>query len=115
LHRLKIKSYEYFSITDCFPCGRDWCLGRNSTHHHSLWTEERRGEVVMSTYETELGYIVKETIDGLDVTEDGEFVCELYGKTLDSYRDENDDIDDDKLESDIKETIEVADFLANEC
>ena len=25
------------------------------------------------------------------------------------------DIDDDKLESDIKETIEVADFLANEC
>jgi hypothetical protein len=69
----------------------------------------------MSTYETELGYIVKETISGLDVTEDGEFVCELYGKTLDSYRDENDDIDDDKLESDIKETIEVADFLANEC
>ena len=69
----------------------------------------------MSTYETELGYIVKETISGLDVTEDGEFVCELYGKTLDSYRDENDDIDDDKLESDIKETVEVADFLANEC
>ena len=69
----------------------------------------------MSTYETELGYIVRETITGLDVTEDGEFVCELYGKTLDSYRDENDDIDDDKLESDITETVEVADFLANEC
>ena len=66
----------------------------------------------MSTYETELGYIVKETISGLDVTEDGEFVCELYGKTLDSYRAENDDIDDDKLESDIKETIEAAEFLA---
>ena len=66
----------------------------------------------MSTYETELGYIVKETITGLDVTEDGEFVCELYGKTLDSYRDENDDIDDDKLESDIKEIIEAAEFLA---
>ena len=66
----------------------------------------------MGTYETELGYIVKETISGLDVTEDGEFVCESYGKTLDSYRDENDDIDDDKLESDIKETIEAAEFLA---
>jgi len=68
----------------------------------------------MGTYETELGYIVRETLTGLDVTEDGEFVCELYGKTLDNYRYDG-DIDDDKLESDIKETIEVADFLANEC
>ena len=68
----------------------------------------------MGIYETELGYIVRETLTGLDVTEDGEFVCELYGKTLDNYRYDG-DIDDDKLESDIKETIEVADFLANEC
>lgn len=68
----------------------------------------------MGTYETELGYIVRETLTGLDVTEDGEFVCELYGKTLDNYRYDG-DIDDDKLESDIKETVEVADFLANEC
>ena len=68
----------------------------------------------MGVYETELGYIVRETLTGLDVTEDGEFVCELYGKTLDNYRYDG-DIDDDKLESDIKETIEVADFLANEC
>lgn len=68
----------------------------------------------MGIYETELGYIVRETLTGLDVTEDGEFVCELYGKTLDNYRYDG-DIDDDKLESDIKETVEVADFLANEC
>jgi len=68
----------------------------------------------MGVYETELGYIVRETLTGLDVTEDGEFVCELYGKTLDNYRYDG-DIDDDKLESDIKETVEVADFLANEC
>ena len=48
----------------------------------------------MGTYETELGYIVRETLTGLDVTEDGEFVCELYGKTLDNYRYDG-DIDDD--------------------
>ena len=66
----------------------------------------------MGTYETELGYIVRETLGGLDVTEDGEFVCELSGKRLEDYRDENEDIDDDKLESDITDTINAEDFLA---
>ena len=69
----------------------------------------------MGIYETELGYQVRETISGLDVTEDGEFVCELYGKTLNDYRsdrdDEDSDIDDDKLEADIKETIETAELI----
>ena len=69
----------------------------------------------MDIYETELGYQVRETISGLDVTENGEFVCELYGKTLNDYRsdrdDEGSDIDDDKLETDIKETIEAAEFI----
>ena len=72
----------------------------------------------MGVYETELGYIVTETIDGLDVTENGEFVCELYGKTLNDYRvnkdDEDSDIDDDKLEADIKEQVEVEEFLDNQ-
>ena len=71
----------------------------------------------MGTYETELGYQVRETIDGLDVTEDGEFVCELTGKTLNDYRtdkdDEDSDIDDDLLEADIKEQVEVEAFLDN--
>ena len=67
----------------------------------------------MNIYETELGYIVRETLTGLDVTEDGEFVCELTGKCLDDYRYDG-DIDDDKLESDINETIEAAEFLANQ-
>ena len=73
----------------------------------------------MGIYETELGYQVRETLDGLDVTENGEFVCELEGKTLDNYRycteedDEYSEIDDDKLEADIKEQIEVDDFLDN--
>lgn len=66
----------------------------------------------MGVYETELGYIVRETLAGLDVTEDGEFVCELSGKRLEDYRDENEDIDDDKLESDITDTINAEDFLA---
>ena len=67
----------------------------------------------MSTYETESGYIVTETLSGLDVHENGEFVCELSGKTLENYR-ENDglwDIDEDKLEADIKEELDVEDFL----
>ncbi len=71
----------------------------------------------MGIYETELGYQVRETIDGLDVTEDGEFVCELTGKTLNHYRtdkaDEDSDIDDDLLEADIKEQVEVDEFLDN--
>jgi len=71
----------------------------------------------MGTYETELGYQVRETINGLDVTENGEFVCELYGKTLNDYRtdrdDEFSDIDDDKLEADIKKTIETDEIIDN--
>ena len=60
----------------------------------------------MGIYETELGYQVKETTSSLYVTEDGEFVCELYGKTLDDDRFDG-DIDDDLLEADIKERVEV--------
>ena len=66
----------------------------------------------MGIYETELGYKVTEFNGGLDVTEDGEFVCELYGKTLDDYR-VDEDIDDDKLEADIEEQVEVEEFLDN--
>ena len=71
----------------------------------------------MGIYETELGYQVRETIDGLDITEDGEFVCELTGKTLNDYRtdkdDEGSDIDEEKLNADIKEQVEVDDFIDN--
>jgi len=66
----------------------------------------------MGIYETELGYQVRETLNGLDVTDEGQFVCELKGKTLDDYRiEDTEDVDDDKLEADIKETIEVLDFI----
>ena len=71
----------------------------------------------MGIYETELGYQVRETIDGLDVYEDGQLVCELSGKTLNDYRyivgddDDYSEINDDKLEAAIKEEIEVMEFL----
>ena len=49
------------------------------------------------------------------MTEDGEFVCELYGKTLNDYRSDRDndfsDIDEEKLNADIKEQVEVEEFI----
>jgi hypothetical protein len=66
----------------------------------------------MSIYETESGYEVHETLGGLEVYEDGEYVCEIGGKTLENYRDEDtEDIDDDALEADIEENMEAEEFL----
>ena len=66
----------------------------------------------MNTYETELGYIVRETLGGLEVSEDDRVICTLSGKSLDNYRVNEWDIDDDLLEADIKEQVEVEEFLA---
>lgn len=66
----------------------------------------------MSIYETESGYIVTETLSGLEVTEDDRVICTLDGKTLEDYCDEDENIDDDALEADIREGEEVEDFLA---
>ena len=66
----------------------------------------------MGTYVTEWGYIVKETLSGLEVTEDDKVICTLDGKTLENYRDEDENIDDDALEADIREVEEAEDFLA---
>ena len=65
----------------------------------------------MSTYETPLGYIVKENVEGLRVLEDGVLVCTIAGVSLDHYRDVNEDIDDDWLEDDIKKEIETEDII----
>ena len=40
----------------------------------------------MNTYETELGYIVRETLSGLEVSENDRVICTLSGKSLDNYR-----------------------------
>ena len=66
----------------------------------------------MNTYETELGYIVRETLNGLEVSENDRVICTLSGKSLDNYRINEWDIDDDLLEADIKEQVEVEEFLA---
>lgn len=67
----------------------------------------------MKEHITELGYYVKETIDGLDVyKDDGTFVCSLDNKTLADYT-YNGAVDNDKLDADIEEEIEVSDFLDN--
>jgi hypothetical protein len=66
----------------------------------------------MDTYVTESGYIVTETLGGLEVTEDDRVICTLDGKTLEDYCDEDENIDDDALEADIREGEEVEDFLA---
>jgi hypothetical protein len=66
----------------------------------------------MNTYETELGYIVRETLGGLEVSENDRVVCTLSGKTLDDYRVNEWDIDDDLLDADIKDEIEVEEFIA---
>ena len=66
----------------------------------------------MDIYETESGYIVTETLGGLEVTEDDRVICTLDGKTLEDYRDEDENIDDDALVADIREGEEVEDFLA---
>ena len=72
----------------------------------------------MGIYETELGYQVRETLSGLEVTDPDEdkVVCTLNGN-LNYYREDPDDelsdIDDDMLEADIKEQVEVDEFLDN--
>ena len=51
----------------------------------------------MSKYQTQLGYIVRETLSGLEVYEDGKVVCLIENTTLDKYRDENEDIDEESF------------------
>ena len=60
---------------------------------------------------TELGYLVKETISGLDVYDDhGDFVCEISRATLGNFTYDG-KVDDDKLEQAIKDQIEVEEFI----
>lgn len=66
-------------------------------------------------YITESGYEVEDTLDGLEVKENGNVICELSHKTFDDYRkepfNELSDIEDDILESDIEEAYEIEQFL----
>ena len=67
----------------------------------------------MENYITENGYEVRETLGGLEVSEDGNVICTLDGKTLDNYLNDDDEtINDELLEDDIKDMEETEDFLA---
>jgi hypothetical protein len=61
-------------------------------------------------YTTELGYVVTDTLSGADVYVDDNLVCELPCH-LSHFEDDNGNIDDDKLEGLIQDTIEVDTFL----
>ena len=43
--------------------------------------------------------------------ENGDYICELHGRTLDEYRNEEEVIDEDALEDDIKNQLEVEEFI----
>lgn len=66
----------------------------------------------MDRYTTSTGYEVSERMNGLDIyDENGDYICELHGRTLDEYRDEEEVIDEDALEDDIKNQLEVEEFI----
>jgi hypothetical protein len=55
-------------------------------------------------------YNVVETMHGLDVYEDGQFVCEITGMCLDDFTFDG-KVSEAELGQAIKEQIEVEDFL----
>ena len=65
----------------------------------------------MLTYETESGYLAKETLSGIDIYDSDSFICELAGRKLDDYMDENENIDDNALDDDISMQLQVDDFI----
>lgn len=64
----------------------------------------------MSTFITDLGYEVTETLGGLEVNDDGKYACTLDGKTLEDYT-YDDVIDSEELDNDIMEMVETEDFI----
>ncbi len=68
---------------------------------------------MITHYTTQLGYGVTETQQGLEVTEDDKYLCTLTGKTFSDYT-YNDEVNDDKLETDIKEEVSIEEFLENQ-
>ena len=66
----------------------------------------------MNTHITRLGYVVKETTYGLNIYENGDFVCELTGARMADFT-YNGKVDDNKLEDAIEEELECEEFLDN--
>ena len=66
----------------------------------------------MNTHITRLGYVVKETTYGLNIYENGDFVCELAGARMADFT-YNGKVNDNKLENAIEEELECEEFLDN--
>lgn len=68
----------------------------------------------MNVHITRLGYVVKETTYGLNIYENGDFVCELAGARIADFT-YNGKVDDKKLEDAIEkvEIENLKEFLAN--
>lgn len=64
-------------------------------------------------YITPLGYIIKETMFGLDIYDEEEiYLCELHGKTIADFT-YDEKVDVGKLENEIKVQLDAEKFLQN--
>lgn len=63
----------------------------------------------MATYETELGYAIRETLTGIEVKENDEFVCFLKGRTIAEYC-HNGKFNSKQIEADIEMELSVDDL-----
>lgn len=58
------------------------------------------------------GYVATDTAAGIDITDDnGNFICELNGMGLSFFKNENGDIDEERLKDAIRNQIDVEEFL----
>lgn len=67
-------------------------------------------------YTTEFdGYTARDTISGIDVSDsNGSYVCELSGVHLSDFMDEDENIDEEKLEQAINEEMDIEATIADQ-
>ena len=64
---------------------------------------------------TESGYKVVDTLSGLDVYDEaGNYVIAIQGVHVSEFMDENENIDDDRLDAVIETEIEVDNFIQDQ-
>ena len=64
---------------------------------------------------TESGYKVVDTLSGLDVYDEaGNYVIAIQGVHVSEFMDENENIDDDRLDAVIENEIEVDNFIQDQ-
>ena len=61
---------------------------------------------------TELGYKAIDTLSGMDIYDDSDiYICNLRGVHVSDFMDENENIDNDRLDAVIETEMEAVDFL----